>query len=108
MYIVKKLITLLESGHSKAYREVPYYAEQLNVTPKYLSDTVKRQMSKSVTYYIDRYTVPMVKEYLNNPNLSLVQIADEMNFTSLSYFSRYVSKHLGMSPKAYREAMVPK
>lgn len=108
MYIVKELIALLESGRSKAYREVSYYAEQLNVTPKYLSDTVKHQTGKSVTYYIDRYTVPMVKEYLNNPNLSIVQIAEEMNFTSLSYFSRYVTKHLGMSPKAYREAVIPK
>lgn len=65
-------------------------------------------LSSSVTYYIDRYTVLMVKECLNNPNLSIVQIANEMNFTSLSYFSRYVSKHLGMSPKAYREAVIPK
>ena len=103
MYVVKELMALLESGRSKKYREVAYYAEQLNVTVKYL----KRQTGKSVTYYIDRYTVPMIKEYLNNPDLSIVQIAEEMNFTTLSYFSRYVTKHLGMSPKAYRESLVP-
>lgn len=34
---------------------------------------------------------------LNNENLSLTQISDRMNFTSLSYLSCYVSKHLGMS-----------
>ena len=107
MYVVKELMALLESGRSKKYREVAYYAEQLNVTVKYLSNTVKRQTGKSVTYYIDRYTVPMIKEYLNNPDLSIVQIAEEMNFTTLSYFSRYVTKHLGMSPKAYRESLVP-
>jgi AraC-like DNA-binding protein len=50
----------------------------------------------------------MIKEYLNNPDLSIVQIAEEMNFTTLSYFSRYVTKHLGMSPKAYRESLVPR
>ena len=108
MYVVKELMALLESGRSKKYREVSYYAEQLNVTPKYLSDTVKRQTGKSVTHFIDRYTVPMVKEYLDNPDLSIVQIAEEMNFTSLSYFSRYVTKHLGMSPKAYRDSLIPK
>ena len=108
MYVVKELMALLESGRSKKYREVAYYAEQLNVTVKYLSNTVKRQTGKSVTYYIDRYTVPMIKEYLNNPDLSIVQIAEEMNFTTLSYFSRYVTKHLGMSPKAYRESLVPR
>ena len=108
MYVVKELMALLESGRSKKYREVAYYAEQLNVTVKYLSNTVKRQTGKSVTYYIDRYTVPMIKEYLNNPDLSIVQIAEEMNFTTLSYFSRYVTKHLGMSPKAYRESLMPR
>lgn len=108
MYIVKELMALLESGRSKKYRDVAYYAEQLNVTVKYLSNTVKRQTGKSVTYYIDRYTVPMIKEYLENPIMSILQIADEMNFTTLSYFSRYVTKHLGMSPRAYRESLMPK
>ena len=107
MYVVKELMALLESGRSKKYREVAYYAEQLNVTVKYLSNTVKRQTGKSVTYYIDRYTVPMIKEYLEHSALSIVQIAEEMNFTTPSYFSRYVTKHLGVSPKAYRESLIP-
>lgn len=108
MYVVKELMALLESGRSKRFRDVSYYAEQLNITSKYLSDTVKRQTGKSVTYYIDRYTVPMIKSYLDNLDLSVSQIVEEMNFTSLSYFSRYVTKHLGMSPKAYRESLSPK
>ena len=108
LYIVKELMALLESGRSKKYRDVAYYAKQLNVTSKYLSDTVKRQTGNSVTHYIDRHTVPMIKEYLDNPEFSIGQIAEEMNFTSLSYFSRYVSKHLGMSPKAYRESLMPR
>lgn len=108
MYVVKELMALLESGRSKKYREVAYYAEQLNVTVKYLSNTVKRQTGKSVTYYIDRYTVPMIKEYLEHSTLSITQIAEEMNFTTPSYFSRYVTKHLGVSPKAYRESLIPK
>ena len=107
MYVVKELMALLESGRCKKYREVAYYAEQLNVTVKYLSNTVKRQTGKSVTYYIDRYTVPMIKEYLEHSALSIVQIAEEMNFTTPSYFSRYVTKHLGVSPKAYRESLIP-
>lgn len=107
LYIVKRLMALLDSGRTKRYREVSYYAEQLNVSTKYLSDTVRRQTGKSVTYYIDRYTVPMVKDYLDNPDLSITQIADEMNFASVSYFSRYVTKHLGMSPTEYRQTLRP-
>lgn len=107
LYVVKSLMALLDSGRSKRYRKVSYYAAQLNVSVKYLSDTIKRQTGKSVTYYIDRYTVPMVIEYLDNPNLSITQIADEMNFASVSYFSRYVTKHLGVSPQKYRQSLRP-
>ena len=45
---------------------------------------------------------------LNDERLSLTQIADLMNFTSLSYFSRYCMKHLGQSPSNYRLSLQPK
>lgn len=49
-----------KSGRS----DVIYYAQQLNATSKYLSDTVKRQTGKSATHDIDRYTVPMERDVL--------------------------------------------
>lgn len=104
-YVVKELISKLERGTSRQHREVAYYAERLNVTPKYLTETIKRVTGNSVTFLIDRYTVPILKELLNNPDLSISQIAERMCFSSLSYFSRYVTKHLGMSPARYRATL---
>ena len=107
-YIVKQLMALLSTGISCTERNVNYYAERLNVSPKYLSATIKRVTGHSVTSYIDRYTIPILKEYLEDERLSLTQIADLMNFTSLSYFSRYCTKHLGQSPSEYRQSLQPK
>ncbi len=107
-YIVKQLMTLLSTGISRTERDVSYYAERLNVSPKYLSATIKRVTGHSVTSYIDRHTIPILKDYLNDERLSLTQIADLMNFTSLSYFSRYCTKHLGQSPSDYRLSLQPK
>ena len=107
-YIVKQLMALLATGISRTERDVSYYAERLNVSPKYLSATIKRMTGHSVTSYIDRHTVPILKDYLNDERLSLTQIADLMNFTSLSYFSRYCTKHLGQSPSEYRLSLQPK
>ena len=104
-FIVGELMRLLSEGASRTHREVSWYASQLHVSEKYLSATVKRMTGGSVMSYIDRHTIPILKEYLNNPSLSLTQIADIMNFTSLSYFSRYCAKHLGMNPSAYRSAL---
>ena len=107
-YIVKQLMALLATGISRTERDVSYYAERLNVSPKYLSATIKRVTGHSVTSYIDRHTVPILKDYLSDERLSLTQIAELMNFASLSYFSRYCTKHLGQSPSEYRQSLQPK
>ena len=107
-YIVKQLMALLSTGISRTERDVSYYAERLNVSPKYLSATIKRVTGHSVTSYIDRHTIPILKDYLNDERLSLTQIAELMNFTTLSYFSRYCTKHLGQSPSEYRLSLQPK
>jgi AraC-like DNA-binding protein len=107
-YIVKQLMQLLSTGISRTEREVTYYAERLNVSPKYLSDTVKRVTGHSVSSYIHRHTVPILKNYLGDERLSLTQIAELMEFSSLSHFSRYCTKHLGQSPSDYRQSLQPK
>ena len=107
-YIVKSLMELLSTGISCTERSVNYYAESLNVSPKYLSATIKRLTGHSVTSFIDRATVPILKNYLEDERLSLTQIAERMNFASLSYFSRYCTKQLGMSPSDYRRSHQPR
>lgn len=107
-HIVKRLMQILSTGVSATEREVSYYAGRLNVSPKYLSTTVKRVTGQSVSKYIHRHTVPIMKDYLGNESLSLTQIAELMNFCSLSHFSRYCTKHLGQSPSEYRQSLQPR
>ena len=75
-YIVKQLMDLLSTGISRTEREVSYYAERLHVSPKYLSATVKRVTGHSVSSYINRATVPIIKKYLDDERLSLTQISE--------------------------------
>lgn len=103
-YITSQFFMLLEAGRPKTQREVSYYAEQLNVTPKYLSDTIKRVTGTSVSTHINNAAAAIALSYLKDNTKSVTQIADEMNFSSLSYFSRYCTKHIGMSPAQFRLA----
>lgn len=107
-YVVRELMNMLAAGLSCTERSVDFYAQKLNISSKYLSKTVKRTTGSSVTSFIARHTIPIIKDYLNNESLSLTQIADLMNFSSLSYFSRYCSKHLGMTPSEYRQSLQPR
>lgn len=101
-YVTRQFFNLIESGRPKTQREVGYYADQLHITQKYLSDTIKRITGKSASAHINRNAAAIIRDYLQNSTLSITQIADEMNFSSVSYFSRYCSKHLGISPIEYR------
>ena len=103
-YITSQFFMLIEGGRPKTQREVSHYAKQLHVTPKYLSDTIKRVTGTSVSAHINNAATAIALEYLKNSNMSVSQIADEMNFSSLSYFSRFCVKHIGMSPVKFRTA----
>lgn len=107
-FIVREMVQLLQAGICQTQREVAYYAERLHVSPKYLSDIVRRTTGSSATALINRYTIPLLKGLLEDERLSLTQVADMMNFSSLCYFSRYVTKHLGISPGQYRLSLQPK
>ena len=103
-YITAQFFALIEGGRPKTQREVSHYAEQLNVTPKYLSDTIKRVTGTSVSAHINNAATAIALSYLKDSTKSVSQIADEMNFSSLSYFSRFCVKHIGMSPVKFRTA----
>ena len=103
-YITTRFFALIEGGRPKTRREVSHYAAQLNVTPKYLSDTIKRVTGTSVSTHINNAATAIALKYLKDSVLSVTQIAEEMNFSSLSYFSRFCVKHIGMSPAKFRTA----
>lgn len=103
-YITSQFFSMIEAGTPKTEREVTFYANKLNVTSKYLSDTIRRVTGHSISYHINHATSLIIIAYLKDSRLSITQIADEMHFTSVSYFSRYCRKHIGMSPAQFRLA----
>lgn len=107
LYVLKTFMELLASGLPEHHRSPSYYAQQLNVSAKYLSDTIRRQTGLSVSHYIEVHVTPIIKNYLDNTDLSVTQIAERMNFSTPTYFARYSRKLLGMSPKEYRASNQP-
>ena len=84
------------------HREVSYYASRLCITPKYLTEVCKKASGFTANYWIDRFTISRITHLLSDKNLTLKEISDNMNFSSLSFFSRYVQRLLKVSPSEYR------
>jgi len=53
--------------------------------------------------WIQRNAKEPIMILLQNKSLNISEIADEMDFSSRSFFTRYVKKLLGVTPKEYRE-----
>jgi len=86
-------------------REVSFYAERLYVSPKYLSAVCKEVSGNTASAIIGAYVMKEVEHLLKTNKMSIKEIANELNFSSISFFGKYVRKRLGMSPKHYRELL---
>jgi AraC-like DNA-binding protein len=100
---MERFMALLNRGDYKKNRELTYYADKLFVTPKYLSEVCKKVSGFPANYWINRYTILDISRQLRNRKQTLAALADAYNFSSTSYFCRYVQKYLGVKPSDLRE-----
>lgn len=84
-------------------REVTFYSDKLCISPKYLLQVCQQVSNISASDWISYYASNELIMRLNDSSQTLTQICDEMQFSSLPFFSRYVKKVLGTSPSEYRK-----
>lgn len=101
--IMNQFLSLLERGDYRKYRDIGYYASNICVTPKYLSEICKKVSGHSANFWINRFTTLDISRQLRNKHLSLTDISELFNFSSTAYFTRYVQRNLGMRPSDFRE-----
>ncbi|GEJ43586.1 MULTISPECIES: AraC family transcriptional regulator [unclassified Chryseobacterium] len=102
--LINQFLILL-SEHSKKERAVEFYAEKLFVTPSYLTRIVKEASGESTRTIITNSVIIEARDLLLNSNLSITQIAEELNFSDQSFFGKFFKKKMKMSPKMFRAKM---
>lgn len=100
--IFATFIKLVEA-HYRQERRVGWYAQQLCISPKYLSEMVKNVSLRTPNEWIDNYVTMELRVILKNSSKSIKQIALEMNFPNQSFLGKYFKEHVGMSPSKYRK-----
>lgn len=101
--IFTNFIMLVKNNYKKE-RRVGWYAGQICITPKYLSETVKQVSKRTPNEWIDSYVTLEIRTQLKNSIRSIKEIATEMNFPNQSFFGKYFKEHVGMSPSDYRKS----
>ena len=99
--LADKFMRLVEQSDGRI-RRVDDFASQLNVTPKYLSTLLKETMSRRPSEMIQLFTMKAIEHRLRFTDMTMQEIANDLNFANASFFGKYVKEHLGMTPLDYR------
>ena len=78
-------------------------AEKFGITSQYLSTIFKKATGENLYGYITKLRIEKAKKLMNNKNLTIVQIAEKVGYTSDISFIRAFKKTEGITPGKYRE-----
>ena len=87
------------------YADVAFYAEQLNVSPRYLGQVTRRIAERSPKFIIDERITTEIALLLTKTNKPLKEIALQLGFSSQAHLSRYFKKQKGISPSQYKQSL---
>lgn len=86
----------------KGIPSVNYLAENLSISPGYLSDMLRTLTGQSAQQHIHQKLIENAKEKLSTTNLSIGEIAFELGFEHSQSFSKLFKKKTNQSPMEFR------
>lgn len=96
-----RFLTLIDKQQQKK-QQVAFYADLLNITPKYLSTVCKRVSDKSPSRWITENVMQDCYILLKDSALSVKEISNRLGFPNSSFFGQYFREEAGMTPIEYR------
>lgn len=106
--MVERVIQDLEQQYSITDIALSEFAKQLRTTSHYLNARFIQATGLTFVKYLAKFRVTKAKKILADPSsqgLKLKKIAEQVGFTSASYFSRCFSEYEGCSPTEYRKSL---
>lgn len=100
----QKFLDIL-STHYQREHLVDFYARKLHITPHYLTIIVKRLTGQTVSDIIFQLIFSEAKLLLQNPDITIQQIAEQLHFADQSTFGKFFKRRSGVSPMSYRKLL---
>ena len=86
-------------------KNVSDYADQLSVTPNYLTTVIKEVTGKTAKDVIQQRLFLESKTMLSFTSLDIAEIAYRLNFQEPTHFTRFFKKYSGTTPNKFRKAL---
>ncbi|NDV97526.1 AraC family transcriptional regulator [Dysgonomonas sp. 521] len=89
--------------YCRQHHDIGFYADKLCITTRYLYDiTFEYSLNLSPKQLIDKQLILEIKTLLHFLELTITEIAFQLNLPDQSYLCRYFKRHTGISPTEYR------
>lgn len=102
-YILVKRFLLLAEEHFQDNITVEEYARKLGITAHHLTQVVKQATGKTTMEVVQEKAIAEIKRLLKHSTMSVTEVAEVMNFSDNSYFTKFFKKHTGQTPLQYRK-----
>ncbi|MBP3268349.1 MAG: helix-turn-helix domain-containing protein [Ruminococcus sp.] len=101
----KHVLMCLDLIYNNLYNgvRVQEIADELGLTPQYLSKLFKQEVGMTITEYTMTRRIQAAENMLKFSEYTPIEIGTYLNFSSHSHFISCFRKHTGMTPKQYRE-----
>ncbi|ANE52998.1 AraC family transcriptional regulator [Flavisolibacter tropicus] len=92
--------------HFRTIKLPKEYAELLYVTPNHLNALCQDLLGKTAGDLIRDRVLLEAKRLLTNADLTVTEIAYDLNFQDNSYFNRFFKKNVGITPDDFRKNFI--
>lgn len=102
--VINKFRILLQKNYKKE-RQVIFYADQLHMTPRRLTDITETTLGKSAKQVIIEKIVSESIRLLKHSSFTISETAYELGFNDEGNFSTFIKTHTGKTPSEIREIL---
>lgn len=88
--------------HFKDRENVQFYAREIGINPKRLSQIIYENTGKTAAQWIDQFTLMAAKRMLMDNRVKLQEISYDLNFATPSHFSKFFKTKTGMTPSQFK------
>ena len=103
--ILRQFIASVQKNCDR-HRDLGFYANELCVTPKYLSRIVSEHSGRLATQIIREYVIAQSRMLLSSGEYNVQQVSNILNFPNASSFGRYFREATGMTPRQYQKTSI--
>ena len=101
-HLARKLYNLVVNNFRKQH-QVRFYSEQMCLTPQYLNQITTHTFGKTLSAIITDHLFTTARGMILASDMSLQEIANELNFPDQASFSKFIKKAAGVSPNVLRK-----